>query len=147
MGKNEALWRSRDRSFNDGRWQYILCDTEYSSGTYGFETTSAGTDHLRMALEGHPLFASAIRNPSFQKLFLDALRSIGTESLSYESVDAALETYAAQWKPLIEDYYLRFGDTSEDWDESLQFTRDFFRDRCTNIITMAEADLEELQAD
>lgn len=147
MGKNEALWRSRDRSFNDGRWQYILCDTEYSSGTYGFETTSVGTDHFRMALEGHPLFASAIRNPSFQKLFLDALRSIGTESLSYESVDAALETYAAQWKPLIEDYYLRFGDTSEDWDESLQFTRDFFRDRCTNIITMAEADLEELQVD
>ena len=139
MDKNEGLWRSRDRSFNEGRWQYILYDTEYSSGVYGFESTGADTDHFQMALEGHPLFASAIRNPSFQELFLDALRSIGTQNLSYESVDTALDSYAAQWEPLIKDYYLRFGDTSDKWGESLQFTRDFFRDRYMKIIQIGRA--------
>ena len=147
MGKNEGLWRSRDHSFNEGRWQYILYDTEMSSGTYGFESTGADADHFRTALEDHPLFASAIRNPSFQKLFLDALHTIGTQNLSYEAVDTALESYTAQWLPLIKDYYLRFGDTSDKWEESLQFTRDFFRDRYTSIITMAEADIAELQAE
>lgn len=146
MSKNEGLWRSRDHSYNGGRWQYILYDTEYSSGTYGFESTSADTDHFQMALEGQPLFASAIRNTSFQKLFLDALQSIGTQNLSFESVDNALESYTAQWQPLIKDYYLRFGDTSDKWEESLQFIRDFFRDRYTNIISMAETGIAELQS-
>lgn len=76
MGKNEGLWLSRDDSFNQGRWQYILYDTEYSSGLYGFEENSAGTDHFQKALETHPLFASTIHNPSFQTLFLDVLRLI-----------------------------------------------------------------------
>lgn len=147
MGKNEGLWRSRDHSFNEGRWQYILYDTEMSSGTYGFESTGAGADHFRTAMKDHPLFASAIRNPSFQQLFLDALKTIGTQNLSYEAVDTALESYAAQWQPLIKDYYLRFGDTSDKWEESLQFTRDFFRDRYMNIITMAEAHIAELRAE
>ena len=143
LGKNEGLWRTRDDSFNQGRWQYILYDTEYSSGLYGFEENSAGADHFQKALETHPLFASAIQNPSFQTLFLDALRLIGTEDLSFESVKMALERYTARWEPLMQDYYLRFGDTSEKWEENLRYTLDFFRDRYANIVPMAEARLAE----
>ncbi len=31
--KNDVLWRTKDASCNKGRWQYILYDTDYSSGT------------------------------------------------------------------------------------------------------------------
>ena len=139
MGKNEGLWRSRDDSFNQGRWQYILYDTEYSSGLWGLESDSVETDHFQIELEKHPLFASVIQNPSFQALFLDALRSIGTEELSFESVETALERYVAQWEPLMQDYYLRFGSDSDKWEENLQYTKDFFRDRYAVIVPIVEA--------
>ena len=63
--RNNLIWRTRDASYNEGRWQYILYDTEYSSGLYGVEKTSAGFDHFTKALETFPLFAAAMRNPTF----------------------------------------------------------------------------------
>lgn len=145
LGRNEALWRLRDRSFNEGRWKYILYDTEFSSGLYDSADTSVDRNHFQLALENHPLFASAMQNPSFQSLFLNALHTIGMQNLSYDQVCDTLDSYEAQWKPLMQDYYLRFGNYSFFWENNLQTIRLFFRNRYEIIIPMVEKYLTAIQ--
>ena len=99
--KNDMLWRTRDGSFNGGRWMYVLYDVEYSSGMYGQEETAAHTDHIRMAEERYPLFAAAMKNSEFRTAFLDALREIGTVCCSPERTDRLLAQYLAVWEPLM----------------------------------------------
>ena len=135
---NTILWRTRDRSYNDGKWQMLLFDTGYSSGLYGSVTTAVDTDHFRQALGNHPLFASAMRNEEFRTLFLDALRKTGTDCFGYEKVVRTMDRYLAVWEPLMDDYYKRFGNTRWMWEESLNGTLDFFRRRYDCLLPLVE---------
>ena len=136
--KNDMLWRTRDGSFNGGRWMYVLYDVEYSSGMYGQEETAAHTDHIRMAEERYPLFAAAMKNAEFRTAFLDALREIGTVCCSPERTDRLLAQYLAVWEPLMADHYRRFGDTSFLWENGRWATSDFFRSRSRYLLPIAE---------
>ena len=137
--KNDVLWRTRDESFNGGRWQYVLYDVEFSSGLYGDERTAPETDHFRLAQENYPLFAAAIRNPEFYTLFLDALREIGSVNCAPEKVERLLAEYLDVWEPLMPDYYKRFGDTRDLWNAAVKQTTDFFRDRYDLLLPAVEA--------
>ncbi len=136
--KNDVLWRTRDQSYNEGRWQYILYDVEYSSGMYGSELTAAETDHFSLAREYHPLFAAALRNPEFYSLFLQDLREIGSENCNIDRVEKIMNDYLDIWEPLMPDYYKRFGDTRSQWEYSLKSTLSFFRVRYANLLPGAE---------
>nr|MCR5372234.1 CotH kinase family protein [Solobacterium sp.] len=136
---NTILWRTRDRSFNNGKWQPLLFDTGYSSGMYrGSTNTAVDTDHFQLALRSHPLFASAMRNEEFRTLFLDALRKAGTECFGYEKAARTMDRYVAVWAPLMDDYYKRFGNTRWMWEESLTDTLDFFRRRYEFLLPLVE---------
>ncbi len=137
--KNDVLWRTRDQSFNGGRWQYILYDAEFSSGLYGIEKTAAETDHFRLACLHFPLFAAAIKSRAFYNIFLDALREIGSVNCDTERVDHLLAEYVNEWEPLMQDYYKRFGNSQYQWDFSIINTIDFFKNRYNNIIPIAES--------
>ena len=137
--KNDVLWRTRDQSFNGGRWQYILYDAEFSSGLYGIEKTAAETDHFRLAYSHFPLFAAAIKNQDFYNIFLDALREIGAVNCATERVEHILGVYVNEWEPLMQDYYKRFGNSQSQWDISIINTIDFFKNRYNNIIPIAES--------
>ena len=137
--KNDVLWRTRDQSFNGGRWQYILYDAEFSSGLYGSENTAAETDHFRLAYMHFPLFAAAIKNRDFYNIFLDALREIGAVNCDAERVEHLLAAYVTEWEPLMQDYYKRFGNSQYQWDISIINTIDFFKNRYNNIIPIAES--------
>ena len=90
---NHVLWRSRDASYNDGRWQYIVHDTEYSAGHYNQKLTSPDTDHFRRAIEFFPLFRAAIRNKEFYALFLEAIKKVGSENYTYSRVQEKMNSY------------------------------------------------------
>ena len=83
---NHVLWRTRDKSYNGGRWQYIVHDTEYSAGHYGHKITAPETDHFRRAIENFPVFGAAIRNKEFYALFLQAIKKFGSENYRYSRV-------------------------------------------------------------
>ncbi len=137
--KNDVLWRTRDQSFNGGKWQYILNDAEFSSGLYGSENTAAETDHFRLACLHFPLFNAAIKNRDFFNIFLDALREIGSVNCNTERVENLLAAYVNEWEPLMQDYYKRFGNSKYQWDISIISTIEFFRNRYNNIIPIAES--------
>ena len=134
--KNDMMWRTRDGSFDEGRWMYVLYDVEYSSGIYGWPDTAAGTDHIQMAEENYPLFAAAMKNEEFRKLFANALRETGTVLCSPDRVDRLLSQYLAVWEPLMADYYRRFGDTRHLWDQEVKGTKTFFWDRARFLLPL-----------
>ncbi len=137
--KNDVLWRTRDQSFNGGRWQYILYDAEFSSGLYGIKETAAETDHFRRACSHFPLFSAAIKNRDFYNIFLDSLHEIGSVNCNTERVEHLLAAYVNEWEPLMQDYYKRFGNSQYQWDISIINTIDFFKNRYNNIIPIAES--------
>ena len=136
--RNDVLWRTRDRSFNDGRWQYVLYDVELSSGLYGNIDTAPETDHFLLAQERYPLFAAALENEAFRQCFLAALREIGTENCSYPRVLHLLKDYTKVWEPLMPDYYKRFGGMKENWYSAIDETRRFFRQRYELLLPQVE---------
>jgi len=136
--KNDLLWRTRDGSYNEGRWQYILYDVEFSSDMYGDERTAAQTDHFRIAQEQYPLFAAAIKNPEFYSLFLESLKEIGGGDCNYENVRKTLDAYLDVWEPLMPDYYKRFGDSRDLWNTALNRTKAFFKTRYELLLPFVE---------
>ena len=138
QNKNDLLWRTRDRSFNEGRWQYILYDTDYSSGLYGNEETAPETDHFSLARKRYPLFDAALRNREFRMLFLNSLREIGEVNCSYKRVRSLMAAYEKAWKPLMQDYYRRFGHVGHRWIFARSLTLRFFRKRYDLLLPLAE---------
>jgi hypothetical protein len=135
---NHVLWRSRDASYNDGRWQYIVHDTEYSAGHYNQKLTSPDTDHFRRAMEYFPLFRAAIRNKEFCELFLEAIKKVGSENYKYSRVLEKMNSYDKTWRPLMPDFYKRFGDSSRKREKCMELTLDFFKKRYDIIIPIVE---------
>ena len=136
--KNYRLWRTRTpgltHEYDDGRWRFLLYDTEYSSSFYSQKETAAEWDSFQEAMGNHPLFAATMKNPEFQSLFLTALREIGRVDCAPERVHDLLARYASERAPLMEEQYRRFGDTSYYWESSLRRIEDFF-DRRFDYIT------------
>ena len=136
---NTMLWRGATinpaNPYSDGRWRYILCDTEFSSSIYKLEETMAGFDSFSRAMNNHPLFASVIRNSEFQGLFKTALMEIARINFASRDVEADIKTWAKRWKPYMSYYYKRFGDTSQSWRNDLKSTIVFFQQRAEYILS------------
>ena len=141
--KNIELWRSTtvnpDNKYADGRWRYMLYDTEYSSGLYHNQViTKADYDSMSDAINNHPLFASALHAPEFRQMFLASLKAIGSVDLAPARVNSTLDQWDAAWRPLFRDHYQRFGDHSSAYEKELAAIRDFYARRYDFIIPYAE---------
>ena len=126
---NDILWRTRDDSCREGRWQYVLHDIGCSAGLYRDESTDVTTDHFQLALENYPLFAAAMQNEDFRLLFLRSLQQIGSVDFRPERVEEQLQIWDRTWEPLRSDYYLRFQVSPEAWENEEAATLAFFRAR------------------
>ncbi len=138
-GSNHILWRTRDTSYNGGRWQFIVHDTDDSAGCWGSKKSAPMTDHFRLAIENFPVFAAALRNKEFYTLFLKAIKKIGSENFQFSRVQTKMEEYDRLWRPLMEDFYKRFGGSFWDRELFMKITLDFFRKRYDFIIPMVES--------
>ena len=139
--KNTRLWRVRtpeNESNGDGRWRWILYDTEFSSSLYGWTHSSFEYNSFSAAVAADPLFAAAVKNKTFYSLFLDRSRELSYAYLDAGHVDRALKAYAEMYKPYMEFYYKRYGDTSEEWEKNIQNIRVFFSNRAEYILPYIE---------
>ncbi len=132
--KNSRLWRTRTpeyaNAYDDGKWRFILYDTEFSSSMYFNQFTSAEYDSLNDAMQNHPLFASAMQNEQFRDMFVQAITEIGSVNFNPDTVNARMEEFAAVWQPLMNDYYKRFDGGSEwDWYQNYSGIQQFFSRR------------------
>ncbi len=135
---NHILWRTKDKSYNDGRWQYVLHDLDYSAGHYDEKKTSANTDHFAMFREKFPVFAAAVKNKEFYAMFLQSIKKIGSENFKYDRVKEKTDEYDRVWAPLMPDFYKRFGDTANLRKRSMNSMLNFFQRRYDVIIPIVE---------
>ena len=148
--KNIELWRSvetdSENPWADGRWRFLLYDTEYSTGLYWQEETRSEYDSLSEALENHPLFRSAMENEEFRELFQSSLREISDYYLSPWIVNISLQRQNEKWKSLMQEHHRRFGEP-EIPPEGLNWNiKNFFRDRAQAFLPKAEALLRQYGA-
>ena len=141
--KNIELWRSTavnpGINYADGRWRYMLYDTEYSSGMYRNQRiTKADYDSMSDAIDNHPLFASALHAPEFRQMFLDSLKAIGSVDLAPARVNSTIDQWDKAWQPLFHDHYQRFGNHSSAYEDEIASIKDFYARRYDFIILYAE---------
>ncbi len=143
--KNYQLWRARTpeegNEYADGKWRYILYDTEFSMGLYG--STNASTDSFNSALEGDKLFAAVMKNAGFRELFTTTIKRIGSVNFDYTACSEKLTEYTELYKPLMQDYYVRFYGPKTwlkgSFDSNVKTMKDFLRDRYSKIVSYVEA--------
>ena len=136
---NHILWRTKDTSYNGGRWQYIVHDTDDSSGDGGSIKSAPATDHFRLAIDNFPVFGAVLRNKEFYTLFLAAIKRIGSENYNFSRVQAKMDEYDKIWAPLMQDFYKRFGGSFRNRELFMKISLDFFRKRYDMIIPMVES--------
>lgn len=142
--KNYELWRARqvdaENPYADGKWRYLLYDTEFSMGLYG--STNAATKSFTKALESDALFAAVIKNDTFLGKFTEALKEIGTVNFDYEACASRLSEYESVYKPLMQDFYVRFyGEKTwlkGQFDETIKSIKTFLQSRYQNVIKEVE---------
>lgn len=135
---NTMLWRGvtidPSNPYADGRWRYLLCDTEYSASHYEQEETLVEFDSFASALGNHRLFASAMKNPEFQDLFKATINEIARKNFDARDVEADLMAWAKRWEPYMPYYYKRFGNSSWAWTKYLQSIPQYFHQRPDHIL-------------
>ena len=136
--KNDVLWRTRDDSFQGGKWQFLPHDIEYSSGLYSMQDTDPETDHFHLSLQNYPLLNAALQNDEFYDLFLETIRDMGANDFSPARVEEALQYWDAKWEPLLPDYYRRYSVPPENWNNTRDGVVRFFRQRYEFLIPCIE---------
>lgn len=106
---NWRVWRSRtvtDVPYQDGKWRFMLYDTEFSLGLYKEGETSR-LNSFEEACDSK-WFGSLMKSESFRDLFAASLRDTA-ERFKPDCSFTILDELAAQFKPVMPDSYSRFG--------------------------------------
>ncbi len=143
--KNYQLWRVRtpdaSNKYADGKWRYLLFDTEYSMGLYGHTSTS--TNSLRTALKDDALFAAVMKNETFQAKFIKTIKEIGSVNFNPTVCSKKLDEYTDIYKPLMQDFYKRFYGSgtwlTKSFDSNVDTMKDFVERRYAYIVPVVES--------
>lgn len=148
--RNCRVWRARepeaDSEYADGRWRWMLFDTEFSCGLYDLPTTKADYDTMGRYLKTCPLFASAMHNSSFRELVRARLVDLSQGAFESAHVSALFDEWWGTWEPWIELSCKRFATKFDmaQWDKGLAI--DFFEDRATNVLAFFDKHAAEMSA-
>lgn len=146
--KNYMLWRARTpdpaNPYADGKWRYMLYDTEYSMGLYGggWGNDPVKANSFQNAVGQDALFAAVIKNKAFQQKFLATIKEIGTNNFAQAACEEKLNEYTSIYKPLMQDYYTRFFGVDtwnrSKFDDTVQSITNFVKNRYRYIISYVE---------
>lgn len=138
---NYRMWRLRtpvDNAEGDGRWRWMLYDTEYSSDVYGVSKKN-DFDAIEGAMSEEcdtVIFAKTYReNAQFRELFLNTANEIAEVNFNTEKVNAAIEKYYALYQPVMSEQIKRFGPEWRvnfidfSYQSEVQTLRQFFNNR------------------
>ena len=139
---NVAIWKARDpdpdSEWADGKWRFILFDTEYSTGIYGEAT--ADMNAIEMLREKNCIIADfffgAMENPDFRNRFSEVYEDMVNDDFAYGRVNDIIDDLDGTYRDLILATNARFwpnwaDDTDEDeaLDCEIQDIREFFAER------------------
>lgn len=151
VNNNIMLWRATvpdpDVPYADGKWRFMLFDTEWSAGF--LNSGNPDDDYLRQIangegqfwfedeeydMEGRPgiiyskIFESLIRNRDFAEQFRASNEKIANENFAWERVEPLIDAYNERINDAFEATARRFG-IFDRREERLPQMRDFYRTR------------------
>ena len=115
---NMALWKSMvtdaANPYADGRWRFIMFDTEYSTGLYGRSGASTNSFDKFMSSEGFlsDLFNGALKNEKFKEQFTVTFMDMANENFNTDRIKALIEKYYTDYQNPMIDTYNRFWPSS-----------------------------------
>ena len=148
---NSAMWKAElpdpENPYADGKWRFLMFDTEYSTGIYG--EAQPQEDTFAKLLESGcflgELFAAALKNADFRQDFVRTFREIAEQDFAADRVDAAITALAADYKQPAVDTYNRFWCTGpggkraeQNYDTEVQTLRRFYEKRGAHILKYLE---------
>jgi 3',5'-cyclic AMP phosphodiesterase CpdA len=108
---NVACWQARetdpDNEWADGKWRFILYDTEYSTGLYGTVKPEENAIERLREKGGFisDLFFGAMENPEFREKFADTYDDLTTAEFADNLVrDAVMELYGRDVDAILATY-------------------------------------------
>ena len=157
---NSAMWKAEnannDSLYSDGRWRFVLFDTEYSSGIYG--EAQPDEDSFEKLMESDcfiaDLFNGALENEGFRKQFADTFMEIADNNFGTERVNSEIEKLSDEYHDMTIDTYDRFWDgwmggyaAESNYSESVDSVRRFYSKRYDNITKYLREDIlsEQMQ--
>ncbi len=113
---NWRIWRSRttdpQNPYADGRWRFMLYDTEYSLGIYedgyNFDTDTLGTA-LETEYTWGGIFAELMDNPMFRERFIGTLMDLRNTAFEPGEAWEALTAMGGEYLPFAAQNYWRNG--------------------------------------
>lgn len=145
----------------DGRWRYLLHDTDFSFGLYGQRETAANYNNIAKILDPDsnryaPLFDALMHRADCREYFMNRLTELSEGALSGSNVTATL--YAMHVERCTEQDYMylhmdalrKKGDTSF-WSsantlaENMDMIRAFANERDDHILKYAQRALEKYE--
>lgn len=116
---NWMVWHSRtvqpELPKADGKWRFILYDTEFSTGLYGSEGTQYKYDLLNRMSAGEEDFnipnivRNVCKNDEFRQAFYDTYLHIMETCFDPDTVHAKTDAYAAAYGEAVTATFYRFG--------------------------------------
>lgn len=148
---NSAMWRAsvtdQQNAYADGKWRFIMFDTEYSTGIYGqaqpnedsFETI------LRQDSFLSDLFRGALKSSTFRQQFRQTFTEIADSNFAPEKVNAEIDRLEAGYHDMVIDTYNRFWCSSfggyaaeSNYQEEVGTVRAFYENRRSHIMEYLE---------
>ena len=141
---NSQLWRARTpdgTTYGDGKWRWCLYDTECATGMRtddGLDRARVDYDSFTAAMQNTVFFGAAMNNEEFRRKFLARITKLSQTNFEGNYVCALIDQYAEEWGPYMADDYKRFGDRSDEWNDTLDILKDFFTNRAEYIVTYVQ---------
>ena len=148
---NAAMWKAsvtdEGNPYADGKWRFIMFDTEYSTGIYGEVLPS--DDSFSRLLERDcflaDLLRAALKNDSFREQFDRSFREIAEQCFRPEKVSAAIDALEASYRDAAADTCLRFrnsrtdrAEAEESFTAAVRSVREFYAERPQYIMAYLE---------
>lgn len=130
---NWMIWRADETDasnpYADGKWRFLLFDTEYSSGYDG--QCAARRDYFKDMDRSNKitsiasLFFRLMNNSAFKDQFFKRYQAVAKENFDSAKVSAKIDAYANATKQAITDTYNRFG-VGASFSSTVKILRNFY---------------------
>ncbi|MBR1433188.1 CotH kinase family protein, partial [Ruminococcus sp.] len=133
---NWMIWRSDENDssnpYADGKWRFLLFDTEYSSGYDGQcsfrRDCFKDMDRSGKITSISSLFNKLMSNAEFKQQFYSRCKEIMNDNFDNSKVSAKIDSYASSTTDAVNDTFRRFG-VSAKYDSCIKMIRNFYKNR------------------
>ncbi len=148
---NTAMWKSSvvdsTNPYADGKWRFILFDTEYCQDPYDKINPPANRDSLNEFLKYNSdsfvvsLMKAAMENESFREQFCRTFMDMANNNFDYLRVSELINQFSAEYHDVIVDTYKRFRSKESDeynaekiFLDAVDSIDDFYQNRFPHIV-------------